>query len=165
MHLRLIECPPFTTPEPSYRPGDCWYARDGGWACKTCSCLWHQHSNESWSLFDEKQEPGPCCDNVAMDLKRVWYWWADHDRTVKPAGHQYAEIAPEHASTRPMIVVLPTGVAFCLHSPTFRDGKPGPSGWAVVGKLPNVTVTPSINYGTPESPTHWHGSILTGELR
>jgi hypothetical protein len=61
-----------------------------------------------------------------------------------------------------MIVVLPTGSTFCLQSPTYRDGKPGPAGWTVAGELPNVTVSPSINYGIEGSPYHWHGFLKNG---
>jgi catechol 2,3-dioxygenase-like lactoylglutathione lyase family enzyme len=127
MQLTLIDCPPFMIP-PSYKPGDCWYAREG--------------------------EGG------------VYFWWAEgHDRKVKPAGHAYAEVAPEHAGKRPMIVVLPTGATFCLQSPTYRDGKAGASGWTVTGELPNVTVAPSINFGDPSDAAHWHGHLIGGVLR
>lgn len=63
-----------------------------------------------------------------------------------------------------MIVVLPTGATFCLLSPTYKDGKAGPRGWTVTGDLPNVTVSPSIDYGEPDSDFHWHGHLKNGEL-
>ncbi len=128
MKLRLIDAPPFTSPDPSYKPGDCWYARQG--------------------------EGG------------VYHWWAEgHDRKVHPADSPYADIAPEHVGKRPMMVVLPTGAVHCLHSPTFKDGERGNSGWTVVGDLPNVTVSPSIDYGAADSPFKWHGYIDAGSFR
>lgn len=164
MRLRLIECPPFTSPEPSYKPGDCWYAREGdAWRCKTCGCIWRDNG-DSWSLYDDNQDPGVCCDNVEMDLERVYYYWSSGDRTVKPANSLYADIAPEHAGSRPMIVVLPTGATFCLQSPTYKDGKKGSSGWTVTGELPNITVRPSIDYGAADNPYKWHGHIINGEM-
>ena len=162
MQLRLIDCPPSTTPDRSYQPGDCWYAR-GGPACTTCGCQWREHPDGSWSLYDDEQTPAECCDNVPMTLAPVWFWWAEPSkRQVKPATSQYPEIAPEHTGKRPMIVVLPTGVAFCLHSPTYADGEPGKSGWKVTGELPKVTVQPSIDYGDPELHFHWHGFLKNG---
>lgn len=165
MNLRLIECPPFTSPTPSYKPGDCWYAREGdAWRCKTCDCVWRKNPDETWSLYDGDETPGECCDNVPMDLERVYWWWSNHYRTVKPPSSPHADIAPEYADRRPMIVVLPTGVTHCLHSPFYRDGKKGNSGWKVEGILPNVTVHPSINYGTADSEFHWHGHIKNGVM-
>ena len=112
--------------------------------------------------FAQALEPGDCW--YAREDDGVFYWWADSPRTVTPAGHPYPEIAPEHAGKRPMIVVLPTGLAFCLHSPTYRDGKAGPSGWRVEGELPEVTVHPSINYGAEGTEFHWHGFIKAGRF-
>jgi hypothetical protein len=108
-------------------------------------------------------KPGDCWYARAGD-GGVYYWWADSDRLVKPAGGDYADIAPEHAGCRPMLVALPNGGVHCLQTPAYRDGKPGPRGWTVTGNLPNVTVSPSINYGTPGTPWHWHGFITSGEM-
>ena len=170
MKLRLIEPPPFSI-TPTYKPGDCWYARDGGHACKVCGCLWRDNApHPSVSLFDASQVPAVCCDNrpewdFEHDTRQVWYWWGEpHSRTVKPAGNEYAEIAPEHAGVRPMIVVLPGGGTFCLQSPTWQGGKPGPSGWKVSGTLPNVTVSPSIDHAAG-SASAWHGHITDGVFR
>ena len=113
--------------------------------------------------FGQALEPGDCW-YAREGEDGAFYWWANHARQVKPAGHLYAEIAPEHAGKHPMIVVLPTGSAFCLHSPTYRDGKAGPSGWRVEGELPEVTVHPSINYGKAGSRYHWHGFIRQGRF-
>jgi hypothetical protein len=45
--------------------------------CKACGCLWRLNApseaipGESWSLFDQDQKPGVCCDNPGhpMDLE------------------------------------------------------------------------------------------------
>jgi len=60
-----------------------------------------------------------------------------------------------------MMVVLPNGAVFCLQSPTYTKGKPGPSGWKVDGELPGVTVSPSINM-SPGIAGGWHGFIRGG---
>lgn len=35
----------------------------GHYKCQECGALWQEHSNASWSLLDEKQNPQACCDN------------------------------------------------------------------------------------------------------
>jgi hypothetical protein len=75
------------------------------------------------------------------------------------------KISPEHTSVVPAIVVLPNGIPWCLHSPTCGEKGWGPKGWEVSGSLPDVTVTPSIDYGRPEYPeSHWHAHITAGRF-
>lgn len=31
--------------------------------CNSCGCFWRRWDNETWSLADEKQQAGKCCDN------------------------------------------------------------------------------------------------------
>jgi hypothetical protein len=70
-----------------------------------------------------------------------------------------------------MMVVLPNGAAFCLLSPTFRDGKPGPSGWVLTNpddcnaapELPRISVAPSIHFD-PGGSREWHGFIQNGRM-
>lgn len=109
-------------------------------------------------------EPGDCW-YAREGPNGEYYWWSNHNRSVSPADSNYPEIAPEHAGKRPMVVVLPSGVTFCVHSPTYKAGKPGKAGWTVTGELPNVTVHPSINYGDPKSTFHWHGWLKDGVLK
>lgn len=99
--------------------------------------------------------PGDCWYGTWDD--GAWWTYAEADE------HGYRgprlRLAPEHCDARPMVVVLPTGDLHCLHSPTTRDGRPGPSGWSVQGELPQVTVQPSIN-----SLGRWHGWVRDGVL-
>lgn len=159
--LRLREIPEWGA---ELAPGDCWYAVDtGGWRCRTCGCLWRSNDptevqpDGSWSLFDGEQRPGECCDNVAMDLEHQPKWCMfthpEHGPIIQ------AQVAPEHRDKRPVVVVLPNGVPWCIHAGTSRAG----SGWRVVGEPPRLTVAPSIDMRGGGA-TAWHGWIRDGML-
>lgn len=165
MNLRLIECPPFLFPEPSYAPGDCWYAQRGR-RCVKCGCLWRVNADNSLSLASARQIPQACCDNTEFDAHPAWFWWANSDREF----HEETEIAPEHRGRRPMIVVLPNGATFCLLSPTYKNGVPGDHGWTITGavcgalpELPNVSLAPSVHFD-PGGTREWHGFIQNGRM-
>lgn len=39
--------------------------------CKKCGCLWRQHGDRTWSLYDSNQHPQSCCDNSADFLSLI----------------------------------------------------------------------------------------------
>ena len=39
--------------------------------CKTCGCLWRQHPDRTWSLYNSMQIAGKCCDNSADFLSLI----------------------------------------------------------------------------------------------
>lgn len=96
--------------------------------------------------------PGDCWFAVAVGTK--WCMFTDPERGPIVG----ARVAPEHQSKRPVVVVLPNGVAWCVHA-----GTSGGSGWQVTGEPPRLTVTPSIDMkgGGRDA---WHGWIRDGRL-
>lgn len=99
-------------------------------------------------------EPGDCW--YAVGEPGAWDAFADG----KPGDdhHQMPlTIAKMHWMARPMIVVLPNGRLWCLHSPTTR----GDIGWQIWGELPEVTVSPSIDF---QGANGWHGFIRDGVM-
>lgn len=99
--------------------------------------------------------PGECW--YATPHEDGWTMYGDGDEMHRIL----LTLAPEHAKARPMIVVLPNDLAFCLHSPTLSEKGWGKSGWTVEGDLPDVTVRPSIDV---RGPGGWHGSITAGSM-
>ena len=69
-------------------------------------------------------------------------------------------ISAKHAGKRPVVVVLPTGLHFCIYSMQVTDGVLHEPGWDVSGEPPNCTVSPSINVKG-----NWHGFLTNGELK
>jgi len=63
----------------------------------------------------------------------------------EPIPAHLARLAPEHAGQRPLILVLPGPCRFSVFGPTWSAGGAGPSGWAVSGEPPLITLTPSID--------------------
>lgn len=166
MRLRLIECPAFSADVPTYRPGDCWFAR------------------ESTSEERAAVERVPTMHQATGGR---WAIWATHGRLLDDS-----EIAMEHRARRPLIVVLPNGAPFVTTSPTSagstvrewhrrmaeaekRDGisfdeawlrVPRPAfqaGWKIEGDGPTITLHPSINYD-PGGSHAWHGWLKGGVL-
>lgn len=96
--------------------------------------------------FEGPFAPGDC-----------WYATRDGESWCEfPGGRRPILLAAEHRDARPMIVVLPDGRPWCLHSPASGSE----AGWSVAGELPNVTVHPSI-----DRRGSWHGWLVEGELR
>lgn len=115
-------------------------------------------------------QPGDCWYAVAAP-GGGWLEFADSPFPLKVVGtSEFAfDIAERHAARCPAFVVLPTRAIFGLMQPQItRIDKPpfiqaGP-GWDITGELPNMTVSPSINYD-PGGTYAWHGFLQNGELR
>ena len=69
------------------------------------------------------------------------------------------EYYAKNAWRPPLKIILPNGFPFCVDSRV--TGKT--SGWDVTGEPPNITLSPSVNYG-PGDPNGWHGFIKDGVM-
>lgn len=81
-------------------------------------------------------DPGQAARALVGDM-----WYLSEPSDAYRARH----IAPEHAGKRPLVVLLPGPCQFAIFGPTWTSAGPGPSGWAVTGEPPLLTVTPSIS--------------------
>lgn len=99
-------------------------------------------------------EPGDCW-YAAAGPGGDWCVWPD-----APEGRGRYSLSPEIAAggDPPEILVLPNGALFCLRWEASSGGR-----WQVSGRLPDVTVSPSIWYD-PGGDREWHGHIRAGEL-
>lgn len=84
-----------------------------------------------------------------------WYIY-DHD---EPGLDMFIDLAPgfESQNRKPLCVVLPGRVAFCVDSATVINGEPQKGGWHVSGPPEKITVHPSINLKG-----YFHGWIKDG---
>ncbi len=90
---------------------------------------------EQWMSPTFKRLPGHCC----------YAPWVLEKQRPNQIGSLYLQ---NHAGKRPpILIVLPGGSGWCpdMRAWASAQGYHG-EGWAVVGDLPNVTITPSINY-------------------
>lgn len=60
----------------------------------------------------------------------------------------------------PHLAVLTPGGIACLDCPADKEPH---AYWTRSGEPPDVTVSPSLDVG-PETPTHWHGFLVAGQL-
>lgn len=63
-----------------------------------------------------------------------------------------------NSDRRPLFVILPGLIPFCIDGQVWVDGEPS-GGWTVTGDAPNITVMPSINAGGT-----YHGFLQNGLL-
>lgn len=87
-------------------------------------------------------------------------WYARH---ILEPGHSHVTFLSSYYYAHnhwraPIIVVLPDGGEFCVDTRQLRQGAILQDGWTVVGKPPNLTLTPSIRT------IGWHGWLTDGTL-
>ena len=89
-----------------------------------------------------------------------WYW-PGHFATGERLSQQYRNDHLGHRS--PILVFLPGRTLFCVDGACWNTGPDGKivyhGGWSVLGFLPNITVTPSINIVGS-----YHGYITNGVI-
>lgn len=66
-------------------------------------------------------------------------------------------ISEKHKGKRPIIVILPPNVYFCIYSKPRKNGIGYEPGWEVSGEPESITLAPSVNIEGI-----WHGFIRNG---
>lgn len=74
------------------------------------------------------------------------------------AQHLSAYYWEHNSGRRPLFVILPGLIPFCIDGQVWNEGHHS-GGWTVTGEAPSVTVSPSINFGSM-----YHGFLQDGVI-
>lgn len=71
-----------------------------------------------------------------------------------------AVISALHVGKRPIVVILPGRIFFCIYSKQSTDGIQHEPGWTVTGEPDAITMQPSV-----DCKGLWHGTISNGNIQ